>query len=352
VYKWRKPESWALFVWILIGLAPSVLTSEAPHFGRTTMAMPALVVLVALGSVTLWQRLCFRAVRGLIVATVAISILVPIWLYFGVWANDPRVSEAFDIQQFEIAQQLKAAPPGAALYATPLNVGWIHDYWVIEYLLGREDGERYTPFNGTVCTVAPASPPNGARFVVVAAPEADDWRTPAILPGLYANVKDTPIPVPGDRFPMTVYDVTPNSPAQIAKTPLAEFGDLVRLVSYQYSPPTLVSGQLLQLNVVWQTIASSDVPYKYFVHLLGAPKLDGSILYAQRDGEPCARLWHTTSWRPNELLFDTYMLRLPNELPPGNYELEIGWYAEATGVRVPVSKANTTSFRLAEFSVR
>jgi hypothetical protein len=104
--------------------------------------------------------------------------------------------------------------------------------------------------------------------------------------------------------------------------------------------------------VVWETLKPSDVPYKVFVHLLGAPKADGSTVYAQRDGEPCARLWHTTDWRPGELLFDTYALRLPLELQPGNYTLEIGWYTEATGARVPVGETDATSFKLAEFTVR
>ena len=316
------------------------------------MATPALVILVALGIATAWQVARLRVVRGLIAGGVIVSALVPIWLYFGVWAEDPRVSQSYDVQQFEIAQQLKAAPAGAALYATPLHVGWLHDYWTIEYLLGREAGQRYSPFNGTVCTVAPTSPPAGARYVVVAAPEADDWRTPAILPELFPNIQRADVPVPGDRFPMVIYDVPPGSQAQVAKAPQAEFGDLVRLLSFQYSPKILASGEPLQLDVVWQIVKPSDALDKVFVHLLGAPRADGSTVYAQYDGEPCARLWHTTNWHPGDLLFDTYSLRLPIQLPPGNYALEIGWYAAITGARVPVGKTEVTSFKLAEFSVR
>ena len=203
-----------------------------------------------------------------------------------------------------------------------------------------------------MCTVAPASPPNGARFAVVAAPEADDWRTPAILEGRYPNVKRTVVPVPGDRFSMVVYDVPPASPARIAQSPRAEFGDVVRLLSYQYSPQTLEAGNPLLLDVVWETLKPTDVPYKLFVHLLGAPKADGSTVYAQYDGEPCARLWHTAVWRPGELLFDTYSLRTPINLPPGSYTLEIGWYTETTGARLPVGQTDATAFKLAEFTVR
>jgi hypothetical protein len=329
-----------------------VLTKPAPHFGRTTMATSAVVILVALGIATVWQIVRLRWAHVVIAGGVLLSTLIPIWLYFGVWANDPRVAQSYDLHQYEIAKLLKAAPAGTLLYATPMHVGWLHDYWTIEYLLGRDAGQRYSPFNGTVCTVAPAAPPDGARFVVVAAPEADDWRTPAILPKLYSNITRTIVPVVGDRFPMVVYDVPPKSQAQIAKTPQAEFGDLVRLVSYQYSPQTLMSGQLLQLDVVWETLKPSAVPYKVFVHLLGAPMPDGSTVYAQHDGEPCAKLWHTNVWRSGELLFDTYTLRLPIQLLPGNYTLEIGWYDGETGARVPINETGATSFKLAEFTVR
>ncbi|HEX7589227.1 MAG TPA: glycosyltransferase family 39 protein [Anaerolineae bacterium] len=352
LWQWRKPRGWALLAWLVVGLAPSVLTLPSPHFGRTLMASPVVVILVALGIAATWQVAHFRLARGVIAASVVISSLASVWLYFGVWANDPRVSQSYDAQQFEIAKQLKAAPAGAALYATPLHVGWLHDYWTIEYLLGREAGQRYSPFNGTLCTVAPASAPSGARFAVVAAPEADDWRTPAILPELFPNIKRTIVFVTGDRFPMTVYDIPPGSQAQISQVPLAEFGNLVRLFRYQYSPQTLTAGEPLRMDVVWETVQPTEAPYKLFVHLLGTPKADGSVVYAQYDGEPCARLWHTTNWRPGELLADSYSIHVPNELPPGHYTLEIGWYAATTGARVPQGKNNANSFELAEFEVR
>jgi 4-amino-4-deoxy-L-arabinose transferase-like glycosyltransferase len=350
--RWRQPESWTLLVWLVVGLAPSVMTLPSPHFGRTTMVTPAIVILVALGIATAWQIVHLHLPRAIIAVSVVVSSLLPAWLYFGVWANDPRASQSYDAQQYEIAHQLKAAPEGAALYATPMHVGWLHDYWTIEYLLGRSAGQRYSPFNGTLCTVAPAYAPAGARIAVVAAPEADDWRTPAILPELFPNIKRSIVFVTGDRFPMTVYDIPAGTHAQIPLAPLAEFGNLARLLRYQYSPQTIAAGEPLRLDVLWEALQPTDMPYKLFVHLLGAPKADGSVVYAQYDGEPCARLWHTTNWRPGELLSDTYSLRVPADLPPGGYKLEIGWYAEATGIRVPQNNTNATSFKMAEFSLR
>jgi hypothetical protein len=89
-----------------------------------------------------------------------------------------------------------------------------------------------------------------------------------------------------------------------------------------------------------------------FVHLLGPKKPDGSTVYAQFDGEPCALLWHTTEWRPGELLFDTYTLRVPKDLPPGPYALELGWYNESTGARLTLPGTAAASFTLANFQVK
>lgn len=352
---WRKPETWTLFVWLIIGLAPSVLTNEAPHFGRTTMATSAIAIIIALGIASLWRIADFRLARAAMAGIVAISFAIPIWLYLNVWANDPRVAESFDIRQVKVAQELKAAPPGAFLYATPLHVGWLHDYWTTEYLLGRDALARFSPFNGTLCSVVPANLPNGARYVVVASPEADDLRTPKLLAQLFPDVQRTEVSVPGDRYPMSVYDVLPNAQPRIdSKIAPVEFGGLARLIDYQITPAKLEAGKRLQIQVVWQTLAPSAAPQKLFVQLLGTPKNDGSPVYAQFDGEPCAQLWHTHTWRANELLFDTYALRVPENLPAGTFQLEIGWYDEATGARVPLgqAKGDASAFRLAEFVLR
>jgi hypothetical protein len=311
-----------------------------------------VVIIVAFGVVTLWQVARTRLAQNLIVTCVALSSLAPIWLYFGVWATDPRVAESFDVRQLEIARQLNVAPPGAALFATPLNVGWIHDYWTIEFLLGRDAGARYSPFNGMLCAIAPAALPNGARYAIVASPEADDWRTADILQELFPNLQRTDVPVSGDRYPMAVYDVPPGTQPRInSETASVGFGDLVRLLKYQFTPQTPEQGKRFQIDVVWQTLKTASTNYNLFVHLIGAPKAGGSVVYAQYDGEPCARLLHTTSWHSNQLLVETFGFRVPADLPSGTYQLETGWYDQSTGTRLPVAQ-DTTSFKMAEFTLR
>jgi hypothetical protein len=79
---------------------------------------------------------------------------------------------------------------------------------------------------------------------------------------------------------------------------------------------------------VWQIVQKTPTPDKNFIHLLGAPKADGSIVYAQRDSQPCDDTVATTGWTAGDL---------PADLPPGSYTLQTGWYDSVSGARAPIT---------------
>jgi len=75
-----------------------------------------------------------------------------------------------------------------------------------------------------------------------------------------------------------------------------------------------------------------------FVHLIGLPKADGSVLYAHHDSQPCADTYPAWQWHPGELVVETYSLSLPADMSPGDYIWQTGWYDEGTsgpGARLP-----------------
>jgi hypothetical protein len=45
----------------------------------------------------------------------------------------------------------------------------------------------------------------------------------------------------------------------------------------------------------------------------------------------------------NEQVRDDFALELPPDLPNGNYQIRIGWYDLATGLRLPLRDANNQS---------
>ena len=64
-----------------------------------------------------------------------------------------------------------------------------------------------------------------------------------------------------------------------------------------------------------------------FVHLLGPDNpATGNNLWAQDDSAPCRGFYPTSVWSPPEVVIDAYTLRVPEDAPPGQYELQIGFY--------------------------
>jgi hypothetical protein len=98
------------------------------------------------------------------------------------------------------------------------------------------------------------------------------------------------------------------------------------------------------LTLISKATSVSEIPYKAFVLLIGPPKADGSIIYAQEDKQPCTYTYPTWWWRPGEVVIDTYSIQIPLDVPPGMYALKTGWYEDpnegGTGARLSAIDAN------------
>ncbi|OGO46363.1 MAG: hypothetical protein A2W37_05115 [Chloroflexi bacterium RBG_16_63_12] len=328
--QWRRPETWTLLVWLIVGLSPSMLTFQAPHFGRAIMATPAIAILAAMGIENTWKWARSRAAHMLIAIAVILSTALTVNVFFGQWASDPHLFEFFEVQQTRIARALKTAPADSALYATPLHIGYYHDLWPIEFFLGREAYGRFGAFNGQACSVLPAHVTAGATYAVIA---PDDLNTPAVLAAAFSGVTHRTIDSLAGTPDLDAYQIPAGRTAQIqVATPRRiDFGNLVRMVGYTWTAAPPRPGDVVQLKVVWETKQTTPIDYKVFVHLIGPPKADGTIIYTQRDARPCADTYPTRQWHPGELVIDTYSLALPADLPSGDYLLKIGWYAGEGG---------------------
>ncbi len=335
--RWRTPESWALGLWLAVGLAPSVVTVEAPHFGRTVMATPALALLMGVGIASAWQWTSSRLAHGLIVTALGLSITLTATDYFGRWAHDPHLFSAFSGEQVSIAHALESVPAGSSFYLTPL--GFRQDYWTVEYLLGTEAFKRFRAFDGQACLVMPSSTTKATTYAVVV---ADDQQTlPELASAFPAGTQSIPN-IPEDPSYLHLYNVPAGQQARLnmGVARRADFGGFVRMVGYTLAADAPQPGGQLQLQIAWQAEQPTPTTYKIFVHLIGPPTADGNVIYTQRDTPPCADSYPSWQWRPGELIIDTYTLILPNDLPPGQYTLQTGWYEDVqgrAGARLPIT---------------
>ena len=100
-------------------------------------------------------------------------------------------------------------------------------------------------------------------------------------------------------------------------------------------------GDVVYLQLWWRVDDAITADWTVFTHLLGPAKADGSTVWAGRDAQPGSGSLPTTAWAPGDMILDEYQLMLPDDIPPGEYLIEIGFYDPATG-GTRVEMANPT----------
>ncbi len=329
-WRWRQSQSWALWLWLIVGFVPSIITEENPHFGRAIAVTPALALVAALGIEFTLKRMPKRIGGWAVGLALLLSIALTMREYFGLWANRPEVFDAFEGQLVWAGRALRSAPAGATLYATPVlppSYQYPNYGATLDYLIGPTAKADLRTYRGQGCLVVPSQTHSPAVYAIRS--DEDQATLPALKATFPAGTY-TQTALLGDKPDTVIFQVPTGQVAQVPVTipkPVV-FGDIVDLAGYTLDTTTLAPSNALHLMVVWKAVSISAVPYKVFVHLIGPPKGDGSILYGQVDEQPCTDSYPTWWWRPGELIIDTYALQIPADTPPGAYSLHIGWYKD------------------------
>ncbi len=105
----------------------------------------------------------------------------------------------------------------------------------------------------------------------------------------------------------------------------AKFGNWVNLRYHQVRLESSTRQLIVQAG--WEVIAAPHRTAVSFAHLLSA---DGYYL-AGWDGLTAP----ATCWQPGDVIIQNYAIPLPADLPPGRYQIEVGWYDAETVQRWP-----------------
>jgi 4-amino-4-deoxy-L-arabinose transferase-like glycosyltransferase len=139
-----------------------------------------------------------------------------------------------------------------------------------------------------------------------------------------------------DHFPLgqmrvreRAHEMNPPTPQHAGE---GQFGELARLVGYDFAPPPegAPPGASLPLTLYWQALGASGRPYTVFVHLVDAAGHAAGF----GDGEPAAGKLATTGWLAGEYLADPHQISIQAGAPAGTYRVAIGLYDPATGERL------------------
>lgn len=151
--------------------------------------------------------------------------------------------------------------------------------------------------------------------------------------------------LPSDSYQLTA-EVTPNTPISLVSFPLnirsrtfsnnsrrpicLSWDGRIALYNYTIIQP---NNNTLAVQFIWQSQKRMTTSYTLFVHLVN--KQTGKIV-TQTDTFPDNGSYPTTWWERGELIPDTISLPM-SHVPPGIYQIRLGWYDAASGKRLPIT---------------
>jgi hypothetical protein len=97
--------------------------------------------------------------------------------------------------------------------------------------------------------------------------------------------------------------------------------------------PQAAPGGVVRMAFQWRSPVPIEDSFKVFTHIVSP---DGELV-AQLDDIPGDGLYPTDTWEPGQPIVDRYAIRLPEDIPPGRYEVRVGLYDEASGLRLRVT---------------
>lgn len=311
-----NPRTVFLLLWLLVMLLPTILSGDAPHFGRMTGAAGVISILAAIGIVWLfsvvsgqWSVSSEQLTAHRLLITVYCLLLVTslgftLRDYFGRYANHPQLATDFYLPDWQLGQFADAQGMETTLYLSPTQEELATIYFALA------DPDRMRNYSGSEGAIPAGIPGRPATYLLRPTETAVLQTLQSTFP------KGSLAETPNDSF------IAFTVPAQAARMPLAETAALswegqIELVGWS----TEVEAGQLHVWLAWRAVQTLPLDYTAFVHLLGA---DGQIL-TQLDRPPAG--YPTSDWRPGEIVLDRFVLPLPDgTLPTEGTILQTGFY--------------------------
>jgi hypothetical protein len=117
------------------------------------------------------------------------------------------------------------------------------------------------------------------------------------------------------------------------------FEGKIALLAVDVPDVTLHPGGQLAVNLTWQGLGNMEDDYTVFVQVLD----EQDRIVGQEDSWPLQGTFPTSQWPVGERVEDPYLVRLLEELPPGQYRLQVGWYLLGTVRRLSVVDESGTA---------
>jgi hypothetical protein len=326
----RHFESGFALIWLIVGLAPAFVSIPAASFSHTIAALPVVYIIAAVGAVAPLSWLSDKMTRGsqqddkmrsaskivlspfqLIVmsALITISAYLTIRDYFGTWANDPFVRFQYHAPTREVAEWLNSQS------VTDVAIGTNPNELALDPVALRLDMPRHISarwFNAEAALVRLDNGPT--LFTAMQAPGS----------ALQQVLTDQ------GEFQMgqtSFKAYTIQTYPRIAPLDGTFDGGHLILRGGTGVPDQVRPGDTLTWRTYWLVSPPLSQPrLKMFLHVLND---QGKVIIgSDREDINFATL------RSNDAFLQISQIKVPGDLQPGQYPVEIGWYNPETGERL------------------
>lgn len=140
---------------------------------------------------------------------------------------------------------------------------------------------------------------------------------------------DAPLVLFSRRMGVKVQPAT--IPAEEIQPLAVDFNHQIRLTGYHLAPPLIPGGEM-KLTLFWQAEAPIAVDFTVFVQLVDR----ANQILAQGDSKPQDGFYPTPAWQPGETIIDQHNFPLTGNIPPGSYDLLVGFYEAVNGQRLQI----------------
>jgi hypothetical protein len=162
--------------------------------------------------------------------------------------------------------------------------------------------------------------------------QASAWFQENYAPRHYFHFRmlDAPLVLFSRRVGVKVQPAT--APAAEIQPLAVDFNRQIELTGYHLNQPLQPSSEV-KLTLFWQAKAPLAVDFTVFAQLVDPTN---NVIIAQGDSKPQDGFYPTPYWQPGETIVDRHTFSLPRELPPGHYDLLVGFYEAENGQRLQI----------------
>ncbi|HET7091185.1 MAG TPA: glycosyltransferase family 39 protein [Anaerolineae bacterium] len=313
----------------------SILAWERPKFAPRYLlpSLPAFVTLAALGIDALLRfrnRLLFVLAAILLLSILALDLLVAAQIQLDPSVARPDVrSVAAYIEDHELS--------GDAILLVGGHQAPVFDY----YYRGSADVIPLPP-DLLPAAQSPLDTRAVTRLADIAMKHPRAWLvlwqqniadpTEVILSELQEQADHLEVGRNFHEMSLLLFDLRDAEFQAEPQQPVAvEFEEPIRLVGFDLNSNRSLPGEALDLALYFESSGLIARNYHAFTHLVSP---DGSIA-AQADGIAGADSYPTSLWPAGARMRNRFSIRLPPDLPPGDYRLRVGLYDDAG--RLPLS---------------